>query len=68
MTARSYMDSILTTVVLPVLSSAQLQFIIKTTLLHILCDFPNVVFKDMTYSQFLPSSRPLAGGARLECD
>ena len=53
MMTRSYVNSILMTVVLPMLSSSQGRFIYKTTLVHIFHDSPKVIFKDMMHSHIL---------------
>ncbi|GFV01670.1 HTH_Tnp_Tc3_2 domain-containing protein [Trichonephila clavipes] len=55
LTARRYVDDILTPIVLPMLSSHLLvPFINRIMLVHILRDSPNNVFKDMTSYHGLP--------------
>ncbi|GFT81626.1 HTH_Tnp_Tc3_2 domain-containing protein [Trichonephila clavipes] len=54
LTARRYVDDILTPIVLPMLSSRQVPFINRIMLVHILRDSPNNVFKDMTSYHGLP--------------
>ncbi|GFU36968.1 hypothetical protein TNCV_1592701 [Trichonephila clavipes] len=54
LTARRYVDDILTPIVLPMLSSRPGPFINRIMLVHILRDSPNNVFKDMTSYHGLP--------------
>ncbi|GFV23217.1 hypothetical protein TNCV_3886921 [Trichonephila clavipes] len=54
LTARRYVDDILTPIVLPMLSSRPVPFINRIMPIHILRDSPNNVFKDMTSYHGLP--------------
>ncbi|GFT10401.1 uncharacterized protein TNCV_2164931 [Trichonephila clavipes] len=65
LTARRYVDDILTPIVLPMLSSRPVPFINRIMLVHILSDSPNNVFKDMTSYHGLPGHRSFANRACL---
>ena len=54
MTSCTYMDSILTMVMLPICQLAQVSFSSKITLVHTLHDSPNDFYKDITCSHSLP--------------
>ncbi|GFU17191.1 transposable element Tc1 transposase [Trichonephila clavipes] len=65
LTARRYVDDILTPIVLPMLSSrAQVPFINRIMLVHILRDSPNNVFKDPPWPA---RSHSFANRACLKC-